>query len=157
MRRAPKGPRAPGRLRKSLTPLNALFLEGSVGCGAREQVSELRGGSGAAPEETAARVCLYFAASGRADFIPRRSGRPERLLHAGLDVQDPLVDMVLEGTDLQKGSQVVGAEKLLMLRSGRWHDAGIDGFVPLGWLHPSAVSRVTGREKMRNRRCHGDG
>ena len=41
--RARKGPRAPGRIRKSLMPLNALSLEGSVGCGAREKVPELRG------------------------------------------------------------------------------------------------------------------
>ena len=46
MRRARKGPRALGRLRKSLTPLNALSLEGSVGCGAREKVPELCGCSG---------------------------------------------------------------------------------------------------------------
>ena len=46
MRRARKGLRALGRLRKqSLTTLNALSLEGSVGCGAREKVPELRGGS----------------------------------------------------------------------------------------------------------------
>ena len=46
MRRARKGPRALGRLRKSLTRLNALSPEGSVGCGAREKVPELWGGSG---------------------------------------------------------------------------------------------------------------
>ena len=34
------------RLRKRLTRLNALSLEGSVGCGAREKVPELWGGSG---------------------------------------------------------------------------------------------------------------
>ena len=44
--RARKGPRAPRRLRKSLTRLNALSPEGSVGRGAREKVPELWGGSG---------------------------------------------------------------------------------------------------------------